>query len=204
MTPSIRALLFDLGNVVFEIDFGRSLAAWNALAGRPAASPIAPFDFDDAYRSHEVGLIDADTYFAHLARKLGLPQDLARIREGWNALLVREIAETLAMIDAVRGRLACHALSNTNAVHLEAVRTRFPGLLERFDQVFASHEVRLRKPDPRLFHHVLQQLDLAPHEVLFFDDLAENVDAARALGMQAELVTAPADVRRALAARSLL
>jgi FMN phosphatase YigB (HAD superfamily) len=206
VNPTPRALLFDLGNVVIEIDFGRSLAAWHALAGRGPATSKGPmdFDFDDEYRAHEAGLLDADAYFAHVARKFGLPADAAAIRDGWNALFVRAIDDTVAAIDAVRDRIPCHALSNTNATHIDAVRARFPGLLERFGTLFASHELRMRKPEARLFQHVLRCLDLPAQDVLFFDDLAENVDAARTLGFQAELVTQPGDVRRALRERGLM
>ncbi|MBA2961609.1 MULTISPECIES: HAD-IA family hydrolase [Ramlibacter] len=199
-----RALLFDLGNVVVDVDVGRSLQAWAAHSRLPAAALQARFAVDAAYCRHETGALDAAGWFEYLRGHLELEGDDARIRDGWNALLLAEIAETTTLIDRVRTAVPCHALSNTNVTHVAAIEERFPGLLPRFARVFVSHEIGHRKPAPEAFAHVLQSLDLPAHEVLFFDDLPENCEAAQALGLQAVLVRQPADVREALEARGLL
>jgi len=60
---------------------------------------------------------------------------------------------------------------------------------ELFDFVVDSSHVGVRKPDPRIFGIALAQLpDIAPEEVIFLDDYPANVDAARALGLEAILV----------------
>jgi HAD superfamily hydrolase (TIGR01509 family) len=69
--------------------------------------------------------------------------------------------------------------------------------------VFCSHEIGCRKPAPESFAHVVQAIGVAPAQVLFFDDLEENVAAARAYGLQGVVVRSPQDVRNALAARGL-
>jgi len=70
--------------------------------------------------------------------------------------------------------------------------------------VFTSHEIGHRKPHPATFEHVLAAIDAPAAEVLLFDDLAPNVAAAQALGLQAVLVKGPEDVRSALRARRLI
>jgi FMN phosphatase YigB (HAD superfamily) len=199
-----RALLFDLGNVVVDVDVGRALDAWAAHSRLPAAAVHARFAVDAAYCRHETGALDASGWFDYLRGHLELEGDDARIRDGWNALLLAEIADTTALIDRVRPAVPCHALSNTNATHIAAIEERFPRLLPRFERVFVSHEIGHRKPAPQAFAHVLEALELPASQVLFFDDLAENCEAARALGLQAVLVRRPADVRDALAERGLL
>ena len=54
---------------------------------------------------------------------------------------------------------------------------------ELFDVVVISGEVGMRKPEPRIYHHVLELVDLAPNEAVFVDDLAANVTAAVEIGM---------------------
>jgi putative hydrolase of the HAD superfamily len=54
-----------------------------------------------------------------------------------------------------------------------------------FDYVCFSAEVQLAKPEAAIFHACLKVVQASPHECLFIDDRAENVEAARALGMQA-------------------
>lgn len=199
---TVRTLLFDLGGVAIDIDFGRVLASW-AQASQLAVPPAA-MAHDSAYEQHEVGALSAQDYFAHLRGTLGLRCDDEAMRHGWNQVFVAPIAETVEMIRAVRARVPCHAFSNTNGTHLAELQRAFPQVLALFGTVFTSHEIARRKPDPASFAHVAQALGLPPREVLFFDDLAPNVDGARAAGMQAVLVRSPADVRAALAAHGLL
>jgi putative hydrolase of the HAD superfamily len=77
------------------------------------------------------------------------------------------------------------------------------GLLSNLHQAFATHlreqaewlkhfhvpvfsaEVRRTKPDPKVYRHILKELDAAPASTLFIDDRQVNVDAARNEGMQA-------------------
>ena len=54
---------------------------------------------------------------------------------------------------------------------------------ELFDVVVISGEVGMRKPELRIYHHVLELVDLAPGEAVFVDDLAANVTAAVEIGM---------------------
>jgi len=54
---------------------------------------------------------------------------------------------------------------------------------ELFDVVVISGEVGMRKPEPRIYHHVLELVGLAPGEAVFVDDMASNVTAAVELGM---------------------
>jgi FMN phosphatase YigB (HAD superfamily) len=200
----VRALLFDLGGVVLHVDFDRALAAWQRHSRLAPARLRAAFAFDEPYLRHETGALGAPAYFDHLRRNLALACDDDAVREGWNEVLVAEMTGTLQAIDAVRERIPCYALSNTNEAHLQHIRVRFPEVLARFRQVFVSHEIGYRKPHPRAFGHVLDAIGVAAADVLFFDDLQENVDAARRCGLQAQWVGTPADVRAALAERALL
>ncbi|MDB5898274.1 MAG: haloacid dehalogenase-like hydrolase [Ramlibacter sp.] len=199
-----RALLFDLGGVVLHVDFERALQAWAPHSRLPLARLRELFHFDAPYQQHETGRLAAGAYFEHLRALLQLDCDAAAVRAGFNAVLQAEIAPTLELIDAVRHRVPCHAISNTNAVHVAEIERLFPGLLRRFERVFTSHEIGERKPHPRTFTHVLAAIGVPAPEVVLFDDLVSNIEAARALGLQAVLVRGPADVREALLARGLL
>jgi len=60
-------------------------------------------------------------------------------------------------------------------------------LLEHFDHITFSYELKLVKPDAAIYQDMIQGLGIAPKEGLFFDDRAENVEGARAVGLEAEL-----------------
>jgi glucose-1-phosphatase len=204
MDKPTRAILFDLGGVLLEIDFRRALAAWAPHSRLSPAELQERFRFDENFHSHETGGLGDDGYFAHLREALALECELPLVQAGFNAILIGEIEETVRLLEAVRGRLPCYAISNTNPAHVAHMARAFPGLLPRFTRVFASHQIGHRKPQPAAFEHVLRAIGLPAPEVLLFDDLQANVDAALALGLQAVLVRSPQDVRAALAERRLL
>ena len=87
-------------------------------------------------------------------------------------------------------------LSNTSAIHIRRVNDVLknmgqPTLEELFERVFYSYEVRLAKPSPEIYQHVLAQAGLNPDETAFYDDNAANVAAAAALGIRAVQVQPP-------------
>lgn len=200
----VQALLFDVGNVVIDIDFGRCIAQWVRHSRLPASEVGARFAFDAPYRAHEQGQLAAAAYFEHLREVLQLDCTAAEVQAGWNAVFGAAIGPTLALVDQVRSRVRCFALTNTNAAHLAHMRSAYAPVLARFERVFASNEMGARKPDARAFLHVCETAGVAPQAVLFFDDLPENVEGALACGLDAALVARPDDVLRALQARGVL
>jgi putative hydrolase of the HAD superfamily len=199
-----RAVLFDLGGVVLDIDFDRALSTWARHSRLPPQRLRELFHFDEPFQRHETGALHAQGYFDHLRQLLALDCDVATVQAGFNAIFRGEIAQTVRLVDAIRPQVPCYAISNTNAVHVAEIERAFPGLLPRFTRVFTSHEIGHRKPHPAAFRHVLEAIGVPAAEVLLFDDLPLNIDAARALGLQAVLVGSPADVHSALAQCGLL
>jgi FMN phosphatase YigB (HAD superfamily) len=199
-----RAILFDLGGVVLDVDFDRALQAWGRHSRLPLEQLRAAFHFDDPYQQHETGELTAESYFAHLRELLALECGTEHVQAGFNAIFPGVIQETVQLLDAVRQRVPCYAISNTNAVHVAEINRSFPQLLPRFERVFASYEIGYRKPHPSAFRHVLDAIGVPAAEVLLFDDLVPNVEAALAMGMQAVQVNSPADVRQALMERGLV
>ncbi len=193
-----KALLFDLGGVLVDIDFSRALRAWAPYSALPIEELRARFRQDSAYEQHERGQIDATEYFAHVAKTLELSATLEEIERGWNSIFVSEIRETRALAEAQRKTLPCYVFTNTNHSHQSTWSRLYPGLVRAFDRIFASHELGLRKPEAEAYTRVCQLTRTRPADILFFDDLPENVQAAKDSGLQAVLVRSPRDVRAAL------
>jgi len=95
-----------------------------------------------------------------------------------------------------------YALTNWSRETFPIARRRFP-FLSRFRGVVVSGEERAAKPDPRIYRILLERYRLDPAATLFIDDVAHNVEGARAAGMEGILFTSAADLRRQLAARSV-
>lgn len=198
-----RALLFDLGNVLIDVDFRRALDHWAPRSALARAELERRFGVDDAYERHERGEIGFAAYAAHLAATLELDATAAEIEAGWNAIFPGEFAKVRRAIEVARRRLPCHVFSNTNASHTAAWRRQFPELVAAIDRFHLSHEIGRRKPEPAAFAQVCAAMALPPADILFFDDLPANVEAGRLAGLQALVVRQPGDVVAALRERGL-
>ncbi len=194
-----RALLFDLGGVLVEIDFGRALKAWAPYSSRSLDELKARFRFDEQYEKHERGEIGANDYFEHIASVLELDATCQEVARGWNAIFVGEIESTRLLVESARRIVPCYAFTNTNATHMAHWSSRFPAVVGALDRIFASHEMGLRKPERAAFDYIARATALPAHSLAFFDDLAENVAAAAEAGLQAFLVRSPQDVADTLA-----
>jgi FMN phosphatase YigB (HAD superfamily) len=197
---STDALLFDLGRVVLDIDFGKAIACWAGHAGCAPDDIVTRFVRAEAYRDHEVGKISDADYFESLRAALGIGISDAQFLEGWNAIFAGEMPDIAPLLARAARRLPLYVFSNTNNAHVEYFTEAYAGLLGHFREIFLSSTIGLRKPDPAAYDHVVRAIGVPASRILFFDDLAENVEGARARGLTAVQVTSSDDVARALAA----
>jgi len=198
---AIEAILFDLGGVVFDIDFGRAFASWGrAAACDPVALRARCRNDDDAGLRYETGRLGDVAYFDSLKTALGVEISDAALLDGWNAIIGGEMPGIAAELASAGARWPLYAFSNTNKAHQAFFTERFAAVLGHFRHVFASCDIGLRKPDAEAFRFVVDAIGVPAGRILFFDDLAANVDGARACGMTAVRVTSPSTVRDTVAA----
>ena len=202
MKPSIDALLFDVGRVIIDIDSKRVHRRWAELSGVPveqiAARILARVAGQTPFERHERGEISDSAFFAHLRSELEVELTDAQFLEGWNAIFIGEMPGIRRVLSLVRDRLPLYAFSNTNKAHHAHWAISFGEVLGQFRKVYVSHEIGARKPEIEAFQLVLADMGIAPERVLFFDDVAENVAAARACGLNAAQVASAAEVEAAL------
>jgi glucose-1-phosphatase len=207
MTPphlapgSADALLFDLGRVVLAIDFDQTLACWAGHAGCDPARLVGRFSSrDQVYKRHERGEIDDAEFFAALRGALDVTISDAQFLEGWNAIFAGEMPGIAEQLARAAKRLPLYAFSNTNRPHAAHFSQAYAEVLSHFREIFLSSTIGLRKPDAAAYDHVVRAIGVPAERIVFFDDLAENIEGARACGLTAVHVTSPADVADALAA----
>ncbi|MES2939372.1 MAG: HAD family phosphatase [Pseudomonadota bacterium] len=138
-----------------------------------------PAEVEARYLEASLGRLDADAFWAGFALPPEAEDDYLlghRLHPGVHDFL-----------DWARGKgIAVACLSNDVGRWSRKLRRGF-GLEDRFAHWVISGDVSLRKPDPAIYQRFLERAGVAPEQVLFVDDRARNVEAARALGLHAVL-----------------
>jgi FMN phosphatase YigB (HAD superfamily) len=194
------ALLFDLGRVVLDIDFNQTLHRWATYAGREPQQLMQRFSCDELYHRHEKGEISDAAFFAGLRTSLGIDLSDAEFLEGWNAIFVGEIPGIRELLARAARHLPLYAFSNTNVAHVACFSKQYADVLGHFRQIFVSSSIGLRKPDAEAYDHVVGAIGVPADRIVFFDDLAENIEGARARGLKAVRVISADDVAEVLTA----
>jgi epoxide hydrolase-like predicted phosphatase len=108
------------------------------------------------------------------------------------------------LLEELRTRYRLAGLSNSNELHWER-NTNELRILELFEFAISSHQVGLCKPDPEIYKIALERAQVSsPDAIVFFDDLAANVDAAKSIGLRAYQVRGVDELRASLYAEGLL
>ncbi len=196
-------MLFDLGSTVCRFDPAPRLAALAADCGLSAAEVHARLFATDLVRDFDRGVFTTAEWYALVRDRLGLRMDAARFDDLYLGVL-SEDAEVLRLVDALRPHHRVALLTDNPPSLLEQLAARLPGVASRFDPLLFSCELHALKPSREIFERALARLDAPPARVVFIDDVAANVNAARALGMDAIRFTGAPALHSALAARGLL
>lgn len=184
-----KAIIFDLGGVLLNIDFKLSEKAFQELGIDNFADFFNQFHSNDLFRRLETGM-DDQLFYDDLRAATGLALTNDQIRDAWNALLLDYRPESVAVLPKLREKYQLYLLSNTNEIHLQEFQRKYeawrPGQSfdELFDAAYYSHRIRHRKPNASAFEYVLQKHDLVPAETIFIDDSINNIEAAQQLGIQ--------------------
>lgn len=198
MLTQVDAFLFDAGGVLIEVDMRRALADWAQCAGVPATELAARFGVDAAYKAHECGEISSTEYFAALRGTLGIDISNSDFAHGWREVLLDVIPGIPELLHQLSARAPVYIFSNTNALHYETWKARYPELSPPVTRTFCSHQIGLRKPSVDAYEKVCALIGLPPQRVAFFDDLAENIEGARKAGLKAFHAPSFHDIQRAL------
>ena len=196
----IEAILFDLGNVVLEVDFRRTFRHWADSAEVPESVFYERWSEDEAYRAHETGALDFDAYVAALTDRLGVSMSPDAWLAGWNAVFVEPYPGVQAALRELSAILPLYAFTNTNPTHEATWRARYGNDLGHCEDIFVSSSMGLRTPEPAAFEWVTAAMGLAPERILFLDDIPENVAGAEQAGLTTVRTHGESEVLAALEA----
>ena len=182
--------IFDLGNVIVDIDFNRVLGAWSDFSRVPLATLKQNFTMGEAFHQHERGEISDEAFAEAMCHEMDLPLSYEQFAHGWQVVFVAlrpEVIDTMNKLREQGHRVV--VLSNTNRLHTTFWPGEYPQIHDSADKIYLSQEMGMRKPEARIYQAVLQAEGFSAADTVFFDDNADNIEGANQLGITSILVT---------------
>lgn len=180
----IRAVIFDLGGVIVPLDFPSAYAAIEALCPYSASEIPKRIRSTGLVERYETGQLDSRSFVEQLAGHLDLRVDYEQFCELWSAIFLPDPLIPESLFSELSARYPLVLLSNTNELHFENIRSRFP-LLRHFDHFVLSYRIGAAKPSRRIYEEAVARTGCLPEECFFTDDIPAYVEGAKEVGLDA-------------------
>lgn len=187
---NIKNLIFDLGNVILNIDTKLSEKAFAQYGMNDFEKLYTLASQNELFDRLEVGSITENEFYDEFRRVTDCKLDNKTLEQCWDALIMDFPAARIEMLKHLKaeGKYRTFILSNTNIIHYRFYtallkRTRgVDGLESLVEHAYFSHEIGLKKPNRDIFDYVVANSHIKPEESIFIDDNEANIKAANALG----------------------
>ncbi len=198
----IKNIIFDLGDVIINIDIPRAAHSFAALSKQSLEDVHHLIHQNGVFKKFETGHF-APPEFRNYVRELFQTPDWTDqdIDIAWNSLLLDIPLERIEKIKELAQKgYRLFLLSNTSSIHIDEVNNillRTAGvnqLSDLFEKLYLSYEMGLMKPSPDIYQSLLQDAGILAEESLFLDDNLDNIRAAAACGIQTIHVQKPASI----------
>jgi putative hydrolase of the HAD superfamily len=186
----IKNIIFDLGGVIINLNNQLTEDAFVSLGARPFREYFGHGHAASFFKDYEVGAITDRQFIDAVKEMTGLSTGDEEIIKAWNALLLDFPAQRIQLLKELRKRYRLFLFSNTNALHLTALRKIYRDtfgegeLDDHFERTYYSHLLGMRKPDKQSYEHILLENQLTGEETLFVDDALINIEGAEAAGLK--------------------
>lgn len=191
MSDGVRVVCFDWGGVILRIC--RSWEQGCDMAGLPVRGKSGQKKCIDARRRlsqrYQTGQMSDAAYFKAVAEASDAqyqPDEVEKIHHAWLIEDFKGTEDLIAEINAIP-KVCTALLSNTNGLHWARRETEFK-TASLIEHQWASHLFGMAKPDEKIYSAFERRVSATAAQILFFDDLEENIKGARASGWNAELI----------------
>lgn len=190
----IRNILFDLGGVLLDIDYNRTEQAFRDLGFEDFEKMYGQFRADALFEKLETGHITPEDFCEKLKGRAPEGVTESQLIGAWDAMLLDFRRTSLEYLKTLSKKYKIYLLSNTNEIHIAALRSMFaeqvgPGWLDDyFHKAYYSCAIGQRKPHRGSYEFVLADAGLKAEETLFIDDSYNNLEAAATLNLRTHLM----------------
>jgi putative hydrolase of the HAD superfamily len=181
------ALIFDFGNVVAHFDYRKACETLGrplGLSGEVFLERARGLGFSPLVQEYESGRITAKAFSRAVCTLVGLEITHDAFAAAWADIFWPNEPIARVVADLKRRGYTLVLGSNTNDLHAAQFRRQFAETLTHFDRLVLSYEIGHIKPHAAFYHACAEAAGAPPAECVFIDDLPENVDGARAAGLE--------------------
>ncbi|HSE10800.1 MAG TPA: HAD-IA family hydrolase [Nocardioidaceae bacterium] len=181
---AVRAALWDADGVLQHLPDGWEASMRPVVDGHVDDLPAFLAEAFELERPALLGQVSWLDVLPGLLERWGVPHLYDDALRVWLTIVPQD--DVRALVSAIRAEGVRCFLATNQTEHRGRYMAENLGYADLLDGAFWSYEMGLAKPDPAYFGAILERLSLEPHEVLFIDDSARNVEAARSVGLAAE------------------
>ncbi len=194
---SIKAVIFDLGRVLVDVDLRRGIFKYIPVKKDENERTIMAGLFaDPTFRDFAKGKLTPHQFYSRFKKVTGITLEYDRFVHEWCAVFT-PMPGMKELVEQVKAKYPIGLLSDIGPLHWQYL-VKTIGWLSWFPAPVLSFEQGCLKPDPRCYLLAATRLNQSPNHCLFIDDRSINVDSARRLGMEAILFRSVDALRQAL------
>ena len=189
MLKGVKNILFDLGGVLFHVDYKRTIDAFKSLGLTDFEKLFNQHQQNHLFDSFETGKISSKLFVKKLQEFLpGCSEQ--EIIVGWNAMLIGMPQEYLKLLENLKNKYRLFLLSNANKIHIQFVNEylqknlKINSINQFFEKTYYSHEIGLRKPHKSTFDWVIKDANILAEETLFIEDTTQHIVGAKKAGLK--------------------
>lgn len=188
----VKAIVFDLGGVLIDLDYDRSVRAFREILGYEKITELLDlYHQKGIYGDMEAGRITADTFRSEILKDSRPGCTAADVDRAMAGLLAGMDPAKVPLLERLAQDYPVYCLSNNNEISMKRIHEIYEenGLdwAHVFRKEFVSCRMKMLKPTREIFDAAAAGIGLPPEEILFIDDSPVNVDGALAAGWQAGL-----------------
>lgn len=180
----IKALIFDLGNVLIFVDWNSANHRLNQIEEN-LGDRTTQFLKENIELIHnlERGKIDEDTFLNEIKRNVNSKLSKKELAKIYSDIFL-ENSELTKLLPCFKENYNLYLLSNTNIIHRKYGWDKFE-FIKHFDQLFLSYEIGYAKPEKEIYEFVISNIPYEKEELIYIDDIENFILAANSLGWNA-------------------
>jgi len=199
----IKTVIFDLGRVLVPFDFNIGYRKLEERCGIPASEIPAKLAATRLVNDIESGRISTEEFRSRLQQEFGFEITAEEFSELWCSVFLPHTLVPEELVQQVGRTHRLVLLSNTSEVHFTMLKAKYP-MLRHFDAYILSYEVGAMKPEPKIYQAAIHAAQCEPSECFFTDDIAEYVEAAKRMGIDAVQFQSGEQIATELRARGVI